>query len=194
MGESRIIAPSETHHLGMLKLEVRANEAELLQLSQAGHPAPAPWNLPALAVAVAAGRHIAQLEARIEALEAAQSEAAKEDPMTTARRELELRGGELTDRLSIVAKNLKASSSDSEPMQYEPDPEELERSYKKRVREAMALAEKGAGWDAVIRFAFAGTSTAAPSALCENRRPPTPSELTVIEAWLDRQAKRGEAL
>jgi hypothetical protein len=177
MAESSIIAPSETIHLGMLKLEVRANEAEMLQLAGAGHGAPPPWNLPALAVAIAAGRHIAQLEARVVELEKRLASA----PVVREAKDLNF-------------DQAVANLTNSDPVHYEPDPEELERSYKKRLREARALADAGAGWSAVVDYAFAGTSARAPSAVKTNQRPPTPRELSVIEKWLDRHAKRGGSL
>jgi len=177
--DSLIQAAKEVWQLGMIELSAGNNEMEILGAAQAGQKPPPGWTLPALAVAIAAARSLKKLQGQIDEL-AARLDALESKPKL--------------DFASFDQAAAKLTAGVEPGVDYHPDPEELERDYKDRLRQARALADAGAGWASVVNFAFAGTSKTAPKAVVNNQRPPTPNELEVIEAWLDRHAKRGAAL
>jgi 3-methyladenine DNA glycosylase/8-oxoguanine DNA glycosylase len=144
---------------------------EILDAAKTGQKPPPGWTLPALAVAIAASRSIMAQNKTIEALQ---------------KRVEKLEG---KPGLSFEA----FDKAFDEPI-FEPDPEALEDSYKERLRNARATADKGAGWAKVVEFAYAGTSKSAPLLVCMGSRPPTDPELRVIETWLNRNATRGTSL
>ena len=156
MSESPIIQKArEVFTLGMLQLSAGSNEAEIMRAAEMGQQAPRGWTLPAMAVAIAAARSIAALTERVEALEA------------------KLSGIDNVNFGSFdnAVANLTAPAEPGP--NYQPDPEELERDFKERLRDARALADKGAGWDKVCEFAFAATARTAPTALKTNQRAPS---------------------
>lgn len=169
----------EVFRLGMIELGAANNEMEILDAAKTGQKPPPGWTLPALAVAIAASRSIMAQNKTIEAL---QKRVEK----------LEGKPGLSFEAFDKAAAEVGAPA-DPGP-DYQPDPEALEDSYKERLRNARATADKGAGWAKVVEFAYAGTSKSAPRLVCTNQRPPTPAELTVIEIWLDRNATRGTSL
>jgi len=183
--DSLIQAAKEVWQLGMIELSAGNNEMEILGAAQAGQKPPPGWTLPALAVAIAAARSIKKLQGQIDEL-AARLDALESKPKLDFGTKLDF------DNFDEATAKLTAGAEPG--VDYEPDPEELEANYKDRLRKARALADAGAGWGSVVNFAFAGTSKTAPKAVVNNQRPPTPGELRVIEAWLNRHAKRGAAL
>ena len=204
MTDSRLILPSrETFRLGMIELGAANNEAELLELAKLPHPPACPpgWTLPSLAVAIAAARTCKALNAKIEALDERLDQLAQLLALADeAAEETSKLNSELARRLKMMeAQGPNVTISDSPnsarvATTYEPDPEDLEADYQQRVRKAQALARAGVGWESVCAFAFVATSKTAPKALVLGERAPTPGELRIIEAWLNRQTKGAGAL
>lgn len=187
-----IIPRKVAYCLGMLEVSTPSNEVEILQAGSQGAKAPPGWSTAALAVHIAASRECQRLKTRIDALE---------ETIEGLAKLIEASTGDLPDvakmigqhepvNVSTLARAVAEPEQPSEGLHMVPDPEELEESYRERLRQAKATAEKGPGWPFVVGTVFGAVRRD----LAQGKVSPKPSELLKIEQWLDQNAKRGPAL
>lgn len=169
--------------LGMIDLETHHTEADLLELAGQGGKAPNNWDLSAMAVAIAAAREIEALKAAIDDLTAQMGalELSRPTKPTPALRAQDIPSGGGWTGLSGLLPRLETDP------EIEPDSDELQADYERRLARVERLAVSGIGWSELVRRAL-GAARRELGQECYPR--PTPRELAKIEQWLDQNATR----
>ena len=169
--------------LGMIDLETHHTEADLLELAWPGGAAPHNWDLSAMAVAIAAAREIEALKTAIDNLTAQVRvlELSRSTKPTPALRAQDIPSGGAWTGLSGLLPRLETDP------EIEPDSDELQADYERRLARVERLAVSGIGWSELVRRAL-GAARRELGQECYPR--PTPRELAKIEQWLDQNATR----
>ncbi len=168
--------------LGMIDLETHHTEAELLELAGQGGKAPNNWDLSAMAVAIAAAREIEALKTAIDNLTAQVRvlELSRPTKLSALRAQDIPSGGGLIGLSGLLPR------LETDP-EIEPDSDELQADYERRLARVERLAVSGIGWSELVRRAL-GAARRELGQECYPR--PTPRELRELEKWINQNAIR----